>query len=110
MQNFFGKRLAMKTPNYDLNCGCTFGIIFHNLQPAPVKRRQKLTCSVQAAFKGNCAPAIGFLLCSVGPNGICWAVDKKETVWRRLGAKVKYTVYLYTLLLVVRQLILLKNL
>ena len=27
-----------------------------------------------------------FLL-SVGPNGVCWAVDKAETVWRRLGAK-----------------------
>ena len=25
---------------------------------------------------------------SVGCNGICWAVDKKDTVWRRLGAKV----------------------
>ena len=24
---------------------------------------------------------------SVGPTGVCWAVDKKETVWRRLGAK-----------------------
>ena len=24
---------------------------------------------------------------SVGPTGVCWAVDKKDTVWRRLGAK-----------------------
>ena len=23
----------------------------------------------------------------MGPSGVCWAVDKKETVWRRLGAK-----------------------
>ena len=24
---------------------------------------------------------------SVGPTGVCWAVDKMDTVWRRLGAK-----------------------
>ena len=24
---------------------------------------------------------------SVGPSGVCWAVDKMNTVWRRLGAK-----------------------
>ena len=24
---------------------------------------------------------------SVGPTGVCWAVDKKDAVWRRLGAK-----------------------
>ena len=24
---------------------------------------------------------------SVGPTGVLWAVDKKDTVWRRLGAK-----------------------
>ena len=26
---------------------------------------------------------------SVGPTGVCWAVDKGDTVWRRLGAKVR---------------------
>ena len=25
---------------------------------------------------------------SVGPTGVCWAVDKGDAVWRRLGAKV----------------------
>ena len=25
---------------------------------------------------------------SVGPTGVCWAVDKKDIVWRRLGAKI----------------------
>ena len=36
-------------------------------------------------YSNNC-------LCSVGCNGICWAVDKKDTVWRRLGAKVNLKV------------------
>ena len=24
---------------------------------------------------------------AVGPTGVCWAVDKTDIVWRRLGAK-----------------------
>ena len=32
-------------------------------------------------------PAGYHLLPSVGPSGACWAVDRGDTVWRRLGAQ-----------------------